>query len=57
MKGTSFRYGSLLLVLFLTVAGSYAQVSIPSGRTDIVIRSGKQSYTFKPTFHHPVQCR
>jgi hypothetical protein len=50
MKGTPFISGLLLLVLSLPVASLRSQVSIPAGRTDIVIRSGKQSYTFTPSF-------
>lgn len=46
MKTGCIRY--LLLLLYCSPA--LAQVSVSTGKTDIILKSGKKSYTFAPSF-------
>ena len=44
------RYYLLLLLACIPAIGLQAQVVIPAGYTEMIIKSGKRSYGFAPTF-------
>lgn len=50
MRSLLFRFCLCLIIFFVIGSNTNAQVSIPAGSTDIVIRSGTASYTFRPAF-------
>lgn len=50
MKRLQFQYYLLLFIAALYVENAVSQVSIAANRRDIVIKSGKRSYIFTPSF-------
>lgn len=50
MKLRTLQYCLLFLSVTIPATGSFAQVNVSVGKKDILIKSGKRSYTFTPSF-------
>ncbi|WP_127124877.1 hypothetical protein [Pseudoflavitalea rhizosphaerae] len=50
MRSAQFKYYLLLLTACMPVSALLSQVVVPAGYTEMIIRSGKRTYGFAPTF-------